>query len=260
MDETRPKPSSALSQIEKQFGKGSTTHGRRQHRARISRPFHRLARTKHRAQGLAVCRAVGSKSTAPNPPGKTTLPQVIAEMQKPAALGVSSTPSTRSTSATRPPRRRDRGSADLAARTTGEQALEIADMLVRSGRWITVVIDSVAALTPAPRLERSDGRPARPADQARLMSQALRKLTANIKRKTPGGVFINQIRMKIGVINRLPGDHHRRQRAPVLRLGAHGHPPTGTIKKGGRGGRFRRPASGVVGKSASRHRSRKLTS
>ncbi|MGE5615856.1 MAG: recombinase RecA, partial [Bacillota bacterium] len=82
---------------------------------------------------------------------------------------------------------------------TGEQALEIADMLVRSGSVDCVVIDSVAALTPKAEIEGEMGEP-QMGLQARLMSQALRKLTANIKRSNTLVIFINQIRMKIGVM------------------------------------------------------------
>ncbi|HQO30108.1 MAG TPA: recombinase RecA, partial [Accumulibacter sp.] len=82
---------------------------------------------------------------------------------------------------------------------TGEQALEIADMLVRSGGVDVVVIDSVAALTPKAEIEGEMGDQL-PGLQARLMSQALRKLTANIKRTNTLVIFINQIRMKIGVM------------------------------------------------------------
>ena len=82
---------------------------------------------------------------------------------------------------------------------TGEQALEIADMLVRSGGIDIVVIDSVAALTPKAEIEGEMGDQL-PGLQARLMSQALRKLTANIKRTNTLVIFINQIRMKIGVM------------------------------------------------------------
>ena len=81
----------------------------------------------------------------------------------------------------------------------GEQALEIADMLVRSGSVDVVVIDSVAALTPKAEIEGEMGEP-QMGLQARLMSQALRKLTANIKRSNTLVIFINQIRMKIGVM------------------------------------------------------------
>jgi len=82
---------------------------------------------------------------------------------------------------------------------TGEQALEITDMLVRSGAIDIVVIDSVAALTPKAEIEGDMGD-SHVGLQARLMSQALRKLTANIKRSNTLVVFINQIRMKIGVM------------------------------------------------------------
>jgi recombination protein RecA len=82
---------------------------------------------------------------------------------------------------------------------TGEQALEIADMLVRSGAVDIVVIDSVAALTPKAEIEGEMGD-SHMGLHARLMSQALRKLTANIKRSNTLVIFINQIRMKIGVM------------------------------------------------------------
>ncbi|GAB6067301.1 recombinase RecA [Methylothermus subterraneus] len=82
---------------------------------------------------------------------------------------------------------------------TGEQALEIVDMLVRSGAVDVIVVDSVAALTPKAEIEGEMGD-AHVGLQARLMSQALRKLTANIKRSNTLVIFINQIRMKIGVM------------------------------------------------------------
>ncbi|MGH8403210.1 MAG: recombinase RecA, partial [Gammaproteobacteria bacterium] len=82
---------------------------------------------------------------------------------------------------------------------TGEQALEIADMLVRSAAVDVVVVDSVAALTPKAEIEGEMGD-SHMGLQARLMSQALRKLTANIKRSNTLVIFINQIRMKIGVL------------------------------------------------------------
>jgi recombination protein RecA len=82
---------------------------------------------------------------------------------------------------------------------TGEQALEIADTLVRSGAVEVLVIDSVAALVPRAELEGEMGD-AQPGMQARLMSQALRKLTASISRSNTMVIFINQIRMKIGVM------------------------------------------------------------
>jgi recombination protein RecA len=82
---------------------------------------------------------------------------------------------------------------------TGEQALEIADTLVRSGAIDVLVIDSVAALTPRAEIEGEMGD-VQPGSQARLMSQALRKLTASISRSNTMVIFINQIRMKIGVM------------------------------------------------------------
>ena len=82
---------------------------------------------------------------------------------------------------------------------TGEQALEVVDSLVRSGAVDLVVIDSVAALTPKAELEGDMGD-SLPGLQARLMSQALRKLTASIKKTNCTVIFINQIRMKIGVM------------------------------------------------------------
>ena len=82
---------------------------------------------------------------------------------------------------------------------TGEQALEICDMLVRSGAVDVVIVDSVAALTPKAEIEGDMGD-SHVGLQARLMSQALRKLTANIKRSNTLCIFINQIRMKIGVM------------------------------------------------------------
>jgi recombination protein RecA len=85
---------------------------------------------------------------------------------------------------------------------TGEQALEIADMLVRSSSIDVIVIDSVAALTPRAEIEGEMGDQL-PGLQARLMSQALRKLTGNIKRSNTMVVFINQLRMKIGIM--MPG-------------------------------------------------------
>ena len=90
----------------------------------------------------------------------------------------------------------------LSQPDTGEQALEIADMLVRSGSVDILVIDSVAALTPKAEIEGEMGDQL-PGLQARLMSQALRKLTGNIKRSNTLVIFINQLRMKIGVM--MPG-------------------------------------------------------
>ena len=107
---------------------------------------------------------------------------------------------------------------------TGEQALEITDTLVRSGGIDIIVINSVAALTPRAELEGEMGDQL-PGLQARLMSQALRKLTGSISKSNTIVIFINQIRMKIGIMFGSPGDHHGRQRAQVLCLGAARYPP-----------------------------------
>ena len=106
----------------------------------------------------------------------------------------------------------------------GEQALEIADTLVRSGAVDIIVIDSVAALVPKAEIEGEMGD-SHVGLQARLMSQALRKLTATVHRSNTTLFFINQIRMKIGVIVWVTGDYNRRQRAEVLFLDAFGHSP-----------------------------------
>ena len=111
----------------------------------------------------------------------------------------------------------------VAQPDTGEQALEITDTLVRSNAIDVIVIDSVAALTPRAEIEGEMGD-SLPGLQARLMSQALRKLTASVSKAKTMIIFINQIRMKIGVMYG-SRDHHRRQRPEVLRLGPPGHPP-----------------------------------
>ncbi len=104
---------------------------------------------------------------------------------------------------------------------TGEQALEIADMLVRSGAIDIVVIDSVAALVPRAEIEGEMGD-SHVGLQARLMSQALRKLAGALNNTKTTAIFINQLREKIGVMFGSPRDDHRRQGAEVLRLGAAG--------------------------------------
>ena len=120
----------------------------------------------------------------------------------------------------------------------GEQALEIADMLVRSNAIDVIVIDSVAALTPKAELEGEMGDH-HVGSQARLMSQALRKLTAAISKSRTMVIFINQIRMKIGVMFGIAGDHDRRQRAQVLLVGPPRHPPRRRAQEGR--GRDRQP-------------------
>jgi recombination protein RecA len=136
----------------------------------------------------------------PESSGKTTLTlQVIAEMQK---LG--GTAAFIDAEHALDPQYAQKlgvnvGDLLISQPDTGEQALEIADMLVRSGGIDVVVIDSVAALTPKAEIEGEMGDQL-PGLQARLMSQALRKLTANIKRTNTLVIFINQIRMKIGIM------------------------------------------------------------
>ena len=109
---------------------------------------------------------------------------------------------------------------------TGEQALEIADMLIRSGALDVLVIDSVAALVPRAEIEGEMGD-SHMGLQARLMSQALRKLTGNLNKSRTIAVFINQLREKIGIVFGSPRDDPRWPRAEVLLVGAARHPPGG---------------------------------
>ena len=106
----------------------------------------------------------------------------------------------------------------------GEQALEIADMLIRSGALDVIVIDSVAALVPKAEIEGEMGD-SHVGLQARLMSQALRKMTGALAQAGTTAIFINQLREKIGVFFGKSGDHHRRQGIEVLRVRTYGHPP-----------------------------------
>jgi recombination protein RecA len=106
---------------------------------------------------------------------------------------------------------------------TGEQALEIVDTLVRSNAIDVLVVDSVAALVPRAEIEGEMGD-SHVGLQARLMSQSLRKLTGSISRSRCMVIFINQLRMKIGVMYGNPGDDDRRQCAQILRLGPPRHP------------------------------------
>ncbi len=190
----------ALSQIEKQFGKGSIM---KMDDAAIKD----IEVVSTGSLGLDLALGVGGlprgrvvEIYGPESSGKTTLTlQVIAEMQKTGgtAAFIDAENALDITYA-----------AKLGVKTedllisqpdTGEQALEIADMLVRSGAVDVIVIDSVAALTPKAEIEGEMGEP-QMGLQARLMSQALRKLTSNIKRTNTLVIFINQIRMKIGVM------------------------------------------------------------
>jgi recombination protein RecA len=191
----------ALQQIEKQFGKGSIM------RLGEGEVVEDIQVVSTGSLGLDIALGVGGlprgrviEIYGPESSGKTTLTlQVIAEMQKVAGtcafidaehaldaqyaqkLGV------------------NLQELLISQPDTGEQALEIVDALVRSGSIDLIVIDSVAALTPKAELEGEMGD-SLPGLQARLMSQALRKLTATIKKTNTMVIFINQIRMKIGVM------------------------------------------------------------
>jgi recombination protein RecA len=193
--------SAALSQIDKQFGKGSVM---RLGDHDISRDIEAVSTG---SLGLDIALGVGGlprgrvvEIYGPESSGKTTLTlQVIAEMQK---LG--GTAAFIDAEHALDPNYAGKLGVDVdnllvSQPDTGEQALEIADMLVRSGSVDVVVIDSVAALTPKAEIEGEMGD-SHMGLQARLMSQALRKLTANIKRTNTLVIFINQIRMKIGVM------------------------------------------------------------
>ena len=202
MDENKAKAlAAALSQIEKQFGKGSIM---RMGDGNVERDIQTVSTG---SLGLDIALGLGGlprgrvvEIYGPESSGKTTLTlQVIAEMQK---LGGTAAFIDAEHAL-------DVGYAEklgvniqdllISQPDTGEQALEIADMLVRSGGVDIVVVDSVAALTPKAEIEGEMGDQL-PGLQARLMSQALRKLTANIKRTNTLVIFINQIRMKIGVM------------------------------------------------------------
>ena len=191
----------ALAQIEKQFGKGSIM------RLGEGEVIEDIQVVSTGSLGLDIALGVGGlprgrvvEIYGPESSGKTTLTlQVIAEMQKEGGtcafidaehaldiqyaqkLGV------------------NLQELLISQPDTGEQALEIVDALVRSGSIDLIVVDSVAALTPKAELEGEMGD-ALPGLQARLMSQALRKLTATIKKTNTMVIFINQIRMKIGVM------------------------------------------------------------
>ena len=202
MDDNKQKAlAAALGQIEKQFGKGSVM------RLGDSGVDMTMGVISTGSLSLDVALGIGGlprgrviEVYGPESSGKTTLAlQVVAEAQKaggsaafvdaehaldpgyPGKLGV------------------DIDELLVSQPDTGEQALEITDMLVRSGAVDVVVVDSVAALTPKAEIEGDMGD-SHMGLQARLMSQALRKLTGNIKRSNTMVIFINQIRMKIGVM------------------------------------------------------------
>jgi recombination protein RecA len=191
----------ALAQIEKQFGKGSIMRlgdGEvdRGHPGRV----HRLAGPGHRAGRRRPAARPRDRDLRPESSGKTTLTlQVIAEMQK--LGGTCAFIDAEHALDIQYAQKLGVNLQDLliSQPDTGEQALEIVDALVRSGSVDLIVIDSVAALTPKAELEGEMGD-SLPGLQARLMSQALRKLTATIKKTNCMVIFINQIRMKIGVM------------------------------------------------------------
>src|SRR5690554_4925126 len=201
MEDNRKKAlSAALGQIERQFGKGAVMKMGDQ-------PREAIPAVSTGSLGLDVALGIGGlpygrivEIYGPESSGKTTLTlSAIAEAQKAGKtcafidaehaldpsyaenLGV------------------DLGSLLITQPDTGEQALEICDMLVRSGSVDLIIVDSVAALTPKAEIEGDMGD-SHVGLQARLMSQALRKITGNIKNANCLVVFINQIRMKIGVM------------------------------------------------------------
>jgi recombination protein RecA len=202
MDDNRKKAlSAALSQIEKQFGKGSVM---RLGDAGAARDVEVISTG---SLGLDLALGIGGlprgrvvEIYGPEASGKTTLTlQVIAAAQRQGGTAAF----VDAEHALDPEYARKLGvNVDellISQPDTGEQALEIADMLVRSAAVDVVVVDSVAALTPRAEIEGEMGD-SHVGLQARLMSQALRKLTANIKRSNTLVVFINHIRMKIGVM------------------------------------------------------------
>jgi recombination protein RecA len=202
MDDNRQKAlQAALSQIEKQFGKGSIMRLGEQEVAKD------LQVVSTGSLGLDLALGIGGlprgrivEIYGPESSGKTTLTlSVIAQMQK--AGGTAAFIDAEHALDPQYAGKLGVNVSELliSQPDNGEQALEIADMLVRSGSVDVVVIDSVAALTPRAEIEGEMGEP-QMGLQARLMSQALRKLTANIKRSNTLVVFINQIRMKIGVM------------------------------------------------------------
>ncbi|TMI13776.1 MAG: recombinase RecA [Betaproteobacteria bacterium] len=201
MDDNKSKAlAAALSQIEKQFGKGSIMK-------MDAEAIKDIEVVSTGSLGLDLALGVGGlprgrvvEVYGPESSGKTTLTlQVIAEVQK--AGGTAAFIDAENALDVTYAGKLGVKTEDLliSQPDTGEQALEIADMLVRSGAIDVIVIDSVAALTPKAEIEGEMGEP-QMGLQARLMSQALRKLTANIKRTNTLVIFINQIRMKIGVL------------------------------------------------------------
>lgn len=202
MDDNRKKAlAAALSQIERQFGKGSVM------RMGDEGAIPNVEAVSTGSLNLDIALGIGGlpkgrivEIYGPESSGKTTLTlHVIAEMQK-----AGGTAAFVDAEHALDPVYAEKLGVDIdellvSQPDTGEQALEITDMLVRSGAVDIVVVDSVAALTPKAEIEGDMGD-SHMGLQARLMSQALRKLTGNIKRSNTLVIFINQIRMKIGVM------------------------------------------------------------
>jgi len=202
MDENRSKAlAAALEQIERQFGRGSIM---KMGDTDVGRGIQSISTG---SLGLDIALGIGGlprgrvvEVYGPESSGKTTLClQVVAEMQK--AGGIAAFIDAEHALDPQYAQKLGVNVPDmlLSQPDTGEQALEIADMLVRSAAVDIIVIDSVAALTPRAEIEGDMGD-SLPGLQARLMSQALRKLTASIQKTKTLVVFINQIRMKIGVM------------------------------------------------------------
>lgn len=202
MDDNRKKAlAAALSQIEKQFGKGSVM------RMGDAGAIPNIEAVSTGSLGLDIALGIGGlprgrvvEIYGPESSGKTTLTlHAVAEAQR-----AGGTAAFVDAEHALDPSYAEKLGVNMdellvSQPDTGEQALEITDMLVRSGAVDLVVIDSVAALTPKAEIEGEMGD-SHVGLQARLMSQALRKLTANIKRSNAIVIFINQIRMKIGVM------------------------------------------------------------
>ena len=202
MDENRKKAlGAALSQIEKQFGKGAVM------RMGDGSAIRNVEAISTGSLNLDIALGIGGvpkgrviEIYGPESSGKTTLTlHVVAEAQK-----TGGTAAFVDAEHALDPQYAEKLGVNVdellvSQPDTGEQALEITDMLVRSGAVDVVVVDSVAALTPKAEIEGDMGD-THVGLQARLMSQALRKLTANIKRSNCIVIFINQIRMKIGVM------------------------------------------------------------
>jgi recombination protein RecA len=202
MEENRKKALvAALGQIEKQFGKGSVM------RLGDAAASYDVEAVSTGSLGLDIALGIGGlprgrvvEIYGPESSGKTTLTlQVIAEVQRSGGTAAF----VDAEHALDPSYAEKLGvninDLLVSQPDTGEQALEITDMLVRSSAVDVVVVDSVAALTPKAEIEGEMGE-MQVGLQARLMSQALRKLTGNIKRSNTIVIFINQIRMKIGVM------------------------------------------------------------